>query len=192
MRGAPALRRRGARSALGRLLVIALLSLSFALPVAAAAQEKPSWRGCALDFLRNVSDLANLRLDVPPDKLGVNAKLMSDILAKQGLASAAMQIHGAYAKCTEPLAREPQPHDVQEQAASQCAAGIVGRASILARIRNGETREVVELDMPKEVTEAVRALYRTAREESFAKAAWTSLDAGVECVNTARKQSVGQ
>ncbi|MGE0210924.1 MAG: hypothetical protein AB7S41_04445 [Parvibaculaceae bacterium] len=170
------------------LLIAALIQAFGAAP--AAAQEKPSWRGCAVDFLRNVSDLANLRLDVPPEKLGVNAKLMADILAKEGLASAAMQVHGAYAKCTAALAKESAPRDPQEQAASQCAAGIVGRASILARIRNGETREVVELELPKEVTEVVRALYKAASEESFTKAVWASLDAGVDCVEKARKQSV--
>lgn len=158
----------------------------WALPV--RAEEKVSWRGCAMDFVRNFSDLGNLRLDVPPEKLGANAKLLAGIIEKQGLAVAAMQVHGAYAKCTESLAKEGRPRDPEEEKASECAAGIVGRASILARIRNGETREVVELALPKEVTEVVRALYQTSAEESFTKAAWVSLQAGVDCVDAARKQ----
>lgn len=168
------------------------LRLAFALlivtPVAAEAEEPLTWRGCAMDFARNALDLGNLRLEVPPEKLGRNAPLMAKIIARDGLAIAGLEVHVAYAKCTEPLAIKGIPVEPAEKLTSQCAAGSVIRWAALQRMRGDVTLPELKEGAPPEGRDAVEFLYNTAKNYSYTKAVWASLETGLACIDAARRQ----
>ncbi len=178
------------------MIIRALAGMLLACGVAgaAAAEEPPlTWRGCAMDFARNALDLGNLRLDVPPEKLGRNAPLMAKIIAKDGLANAGLQVHVAYAKCTEPLAIKGLPLEPGEKLASECAAGSVVRLGALNRMRKGEVSlDELKEGSPPEGRDAVEFLYQTAKNYSFTKAVWASLESGLSCIEQARLATAGQ
>ena len=168
----------------------AVLALAALQAPATAEEQKPDWKRCALDFVQNASDLSNLRLEVPAERLGPNAKLMATIIEKEGLGLAILQVHAALGKCAEPLLKGGRPSDPGELAAGECVGSLMLRLGLLGRIRNGDTLAVVELESPKEALDVLRHLHKVASEASFAKAAWQSLEGGLQCIQAAR-QSAG-
>lgn len=166
----------------------ALLALVAAIPEA-SAQTKASWQGCAMNFLRNTLDLGEVRMEVPPERIGRNARLMADIIAKDGVAEAALQIHAVYAHCTEPLALQGEPLELAEKLASECGVASVVRFNALGRIKRGEPLDTILETTPEQAREAVTFLHRTAEEASFTKAAFASLESGLSCIDTARRRA---
>lgn len=175
------------------MFVRALLALTMmcALSAAAFGKEPLSWRACAMDFTRNAIDLGNLRLDVPPERLGRNAKLMAKIVAKDGLAAAGLEVHVAYAMCTEPLSIKGLPLEPGEKRASECAAGSVIRLAALRRMRTEVTLDELKEGAPEEGRSAIEFLYKTARDYSYTKAVWASLESGLSCIDQARRDASG-
>jgi hypothetical protein len=145
----------------------------------------PNWESCSLDFWQNVSDLNDLDLGVPVEKLGPNAALLAHIHQKEGQFGAAATIELVYARCVEGFSKGNWQASPEYTQYRDCAYQATVDLAALLRMKKGDSLAQIEAIIPQEFHAAIEVLWRNY-QLSPEKAAMLSLTTRQACVERAK------
>ena len=150
-----------------------------------------SYESCSMTAWETFRSVNDFLLGVPLEKAKENAAIPENVTAaykistESGAKYAYIGAHIHYKKCASSLSKSASLSQI-ETMYKNCAYLSATRANILIYIDKGMSEKEIKAKLPARLHELVSALYSAAKNESFVKAANTSANALMRCVETVR------